>query len=134
MECKENKEGQEAMHTVLLPVFEKKKINPILHMLIIAGMTKQDIGILTRKHMGIHCQPHDRLINQQTKIGWKQLRYSRFVKEWANMQERYNDMMRLHMQIPNNEQWLGQVINTILISMQKQDGYIGTRGCIQPGK
>eukprot|EP00957_Ditylum_brightwellii_P132550 10108501-Ditylum_brightwellii.AAC.1 len=127
MECKENKEGWEAMQTVLLPVFEKNKIHPILRMLIIAGMIKQDIGNLTRKHMGIDWQPYDRLINQQTRIGWKQLRYGCFVKEWANMQERYNNIMRLCMRIPNNEQWLGQVINTILIYAKTRWGYRNKR-------
>eukprot|EP00957_Ditylum_brightwellii_P182910 13932560-Ditylum_brightwellii.AAC.1 len=43
MQCKENKERWKALSGVLLQVFKKNKVDPVLRLLIMAGIQMKDI-------------------------------------------------------------------------------------------
>eukprot|EP00957_Ditylum_brightwellii_P028923 2185089-Ditylum_brightwellii.AAC.1 len=73
-----------------------------------AGIQMKDIETLKIEHTAIRREEYEKVIVQQSSIGWKQIQYGRFGTEWSRFQEKYNKKMRYLMKIPRNEQWLGQ--------------------------
>eukprot|EP00957_Ditylum_brightwellii_P112925 8610761-Ditylum_brightwellii.AAC.1 len=83
MNCGENKEKWTGLEKILTPVFVDHGINPVLQISIYAGVNNHDINTVKAMHNDIGWEPYERLIKQQTRIRWKQIRYGQFARIWS---------------------------------------------------
>ena len=112
MQCSHNKESWPDLCELLKPIYKKNNIDPILRILINAGVKMTTITEEKLKHGGINWDPYNKLIKQQNGIGWHMIRYRRFAIEWDKLQKRYKTNL-LTPKKHYNRYWLGQVISTI---------------------
>eukprot|EP00957_Ditylum_brightwellii_P014165 1066737-Ditylum_brightwellii.AAC.1 len=94
MDCKENKEAWSGLESTLRGIFNDYGIDPVLHILIYSGVTNQNIKEVITKHPNIKWEKYNKLVQQQSGIGWRHIRYGRFSKEWTIMQDKYSKAMQ----------------------------------------
>eukprot|EP00957_Ditylum_brightwellii_P026252 1985879-Ditylum_brightwellii.AAC.1 len=59
-------------------------------------------------HPCLDWSPYQSLINLQSSLGWNQIHYGRFTKEWGNLQHSYLKMTKLKAP-PREAHWLRTV-------------------------
>ena len=91
LQCKENPENWELCRELLVPIYKKHNLDPIIRILLSEYIKNPEVPIseVYRQHHIIDFRPYARVIKQQKQIGWKQLRYGRWTKGWAEIQYRY---------------------------------------------
>lgn len=94
-ECEENQEKWEQVAEVIVPIYNKHRIDPMLRILINVFTTKPNTQLqqVINVHNISNFEPYMKLIKEQEKIGWKQVRYGGWSRKWAEYQYRYLNIM-----------------------------------------
>ena len=118
-ECEENQEKWEQVIELIVPIYNKYKIDPILRILLNAFIKnpKRELRQVINENKINNYKPYMKLINEQRRIGWKQLRYGRWSRKWAEYQYRYQYIMRKEGETRTEPdeypKWIGAVIQEL---------------------
>ena len=109
--CPKNPEPWKCLLPEITKIYKANYIDPILRIIINNALdSNPTLASLQRDHPHIKFQPYKRLIAKQAKIGWKQLRYGRWSKQWEILQRRYSNKQK----VKNTRTiWIGQVIRCL---------------------
>ena len=109
--CPKNPESWKGLLPEITKIYKANYIDPILRMIINKALNKNPtIAKLQKEHPHIKFKPYKRLIDKQAQIGWKQLKYGRWSKQWEILQQRYSNKQK----VKNTRTiWIGQVIRCL---------------------
>ena len=99
-----------------MDVYKKHQVDPVLRILInlaIAGEPIHD-GNVQGLYPLLDFEPYETLIEAQTKIGWKQIRYGRYALDWDYAQRRYSTEV-LGIEATGEPKWIRAVIRATLV-------------------
>ena len=106
--CNRNIEKWESLVENLQETYKKEQIDPCIRILINRALLNLPMDKTEEDHKDINWTPYQRLIQQQTTIGWEQIKYGRYGKEWSKIQRRYSEKM--HQNREDDPYWLGRII------------------------
>ena len=114
--CFQNPEVYQNLQEGLVEVYKKHQVDPVLRILInlaIAGEPIHD-GNVQGLYPLLDFEPYETLIEAQTKIGWKQIRYGRYALDWDYAQRRYSTEV-LGIEATGEPKWIRAVIRATLV-------------------
>lgn len=93
--CEEHQEKWEDIIEPLSTIYQKHKVDPIIHILLNRLIVDPEMKIeeIVKDHPEMEFGHCDSIIRDQTKIGWKQLRYRRWSFKWSAFQYIYESWL-----------------------------------------
>ena len=116
LQCKDNPEKWELARELLVPIFKKHKLDPIIRILLSEYIINPDARVheVFRQHHIIDFKPYLQVIRERKQIGWKQLRYARWTKGWAEIQYRYENQTTGNATHPTTfPKWISAIIQEL---------------------
>jgi hypothetical protein len=94
-ECKANKETWSDFIPTLTQVYNKYDVDPALRLLINLAIVKENPQEVMNTH-ALQWDDYRTLIQEQTKIGWSQIKLGRYSNQWTWHQYRYASQYDKH--------------------------------------
>eukprot|EP00957_Ditylum_brightwellii_P072589 5516170-Ditylum_brightwellii.AAC.3 len=70
----------------LCQVYQMYKVDPALYLLMNVGITRTPIEQIKNKNPLVPWKNYSKLIESQNRLGWKQIIYGRFSRDWKSHQ------------------------------------------------
>eukprot|EP00957_Ditylum_brightwellii_P046251 3509491-Ditylum_brightwellii.AAC.1 len=74
---------------VLKKIYETHNIDLILCILVNSSLAARDTHSTLENYPCLDWSPYQQLIHSQSLVGWEQIYYGRFTKEWGQLQYCY---------------------------------------------